>query len=146
MPGAGGTSGVFSISPDAGAWPPFSARKRTGFHGRVGVDGGLRDPGMDNGGAFHRFQIINRQGTLMGALRPYAFTEERGLSRPPVFVPVHWDGTTLVIPATRYFYCDESVQADCCPAEASLRISAYRDRDGMVNPEHVTRRTWKRAR
>jgi hypothetical protein len=121
---------------------------------------GLWDPGMDNGGAFYRFQIINSNGTLMGAMRPFVVTEERGLSRPPVFVPIQWDGSSLVIPKTRYFYCDKSVQPDCCPAEAtltltstgkdtlegSLRIGSYRYRDGMVNPESVSKRTWKRGK
>jgi tetratricopeptide (TPR) repeat protein len=120
---------------------------------------GLWEPDADNGGAFYRFQLTQSQGRVLGGLRAYAFTEQRGLSAPPVMVPVQWDGTTLVIAHTRYFYCDRSVRSDCCPVDATLTLkltapdtlegslytAAYRDRSAPA-PEMTQKRVWKRQR
>ncbi|MBA4390101.1 MAG: hypothetical protein C0399_04100 [Syntrophus sp. (in: bacteria)] len=72
---------------------------------------------------FYRFEIRNNNGIVEGGLRAYEFTEERGLSRRPRFVPIQWDGRSLVISPTWYFYCDKSVQMDCCPTNASLSLT-----------------------
>lgn len=120
---------------------------------------GLWSPDGNNfgEGAFERFEIRNQNGKIEGGLRAYAFTEERGLSRRPWFVPVQWDGKTLVISHTRYFYCDKSVQADCCPADASLSLMMI-DKDTFkgtiqIAPDKsfprsggVNERTWKRMK
>lgn len=121
---------------------------------------GIWVPGEENGGAFYRFEIRNNNGIVEGGLRAYAFTEESGLSRWPWFVPIQWDGKLLLIPHTRYFYCDKSVRMDCCPADASLsltmiakdtlkgtlRIGYYKHHDGIVSPENVTELVWKRVK
>jgi hypothetical protein len=121
---------------------------------------GIWAPDEENGGAFYRFEIRNNNGVVEGGLRMYAFTEELGLGRRPWFVPIQWDGMLLVISHTRYFYCDKSVQMDCCPADASLsltmiakdtlkgtlRILWYKDHGGDVFPENVEERVWKRVK
>jgi len=110
-------------------------------------------------GLFYRFEIRNNNGIIEGALRAFAVSEELGLSGWPSFVPIRWDGLLLVIPHTRYFYCDKSVQKDCCATDASLsltmiakdtlkgtlRIAHFKDRDGIVSPESVKEFVWKRG-
>ncbi|MRR06710.1 MAG: hypothetical protein EG828_07170 [Deltaproteobacteria bacterium] len=110
-------------------------------------------------GLFYRFEIRNNDGIVEGALRAFAVSEQRGLSGWPSFVPVQWDGELLVIPHTRYYYCDKSVQKDCCATDATLsltmiaknalkgtlRIAHFKDRDGIVSPESVMEFVWKRV-
>jgi len=110
-------------------------------------------------GLFYRFEIRNNNGIVEGALRAFAVSEQRGLSGWPSFVPVQWDGQLLVIPHTRYFYCDKSVQKDSCATDASLsltmiaknalkgtlRIAQFKDRDGIVSPGSVMEFVWKRV-
>lgn len=111
-------------------------------------------------GLLYRFEIRNNNGIVEGGLRMYAFTEERGLGRRPRFVPIQWDGRLLVIPHTQYFYCDKSVQLNCCPTDASLsltmiakdtlkgtlQIAYYKDRGGIISPETVIENVWKRVK
>ncbi|HEX2964162.1 MAG TPA: tetratricopeptide repeat protein [Syntrophorhabdaceae bacterium] len=120
---------------------------------------GLWAPGGNNfgEGAFERFEVRAQNGKVEGGIRAYAVTEERGLSQRPRFVPVQWDGKTLFISHTRYFYCDKSVRADCCPADASLSLTMV-DKDtmkgtiqiapdrSMPNSGMVRERVWKRMK
>lgn len=89
---------------------------------------GVWAPDEDNGGGFDRFEIRRYQGKVVGGLLVDKFTEERGLGRTPWFVPVQWDGRSLIISHTRYFYCDKSIKKDCCPADASLSLTVI-DKD-----------------
>jgi tetratricopeptide (TPR) repeat protein len=73
--------------------------------------------------AFYRFEIRNNNGSIEGGLRMFAVTEENGLGRGPWFVPIQWDGRSLLISNTRFFYCDRSVQLNCCPVNASLSLT-----------------------
>jgi len=114
----------------------------------------------EGSGLFSRFEIRNNNGVVEGALRAYSYTEQRGLSCWPKFVPIQWDGQKLLVPHTRYFYCDTSVQKDCCGTDASLslamiakdtlkgtlRIASFKDRDGIVSPETVQEFVWKRVK
>lgn len=121
---------------------------------------GVWAPDDANGGVFERFEIRNNNRIVEGGLRQYEFTEERGLSCRPWFVPIQWDGSLLVIAHTRYYYCDKSVQKNCCPTDASLslvmvakdtlkgtlRITSYKDHYGIVSPESVEERVWIRVK
>lgn len=111
-------------------------------------------------GLFYRFEIRNNNGVVEGALRTFSVVEEQGISCGPWFVQIKWDGTSLVIPHTRYFYCDTSVQMNCCGTDASLSlamiakdtlkgtlmIASYKDRDGFVTPAVAREYIWKRVR
>jgi len=111
-------------------------------------------------GLFYRFEIRDKNGVVQGALRAFSVAEEQGISCGPWFVQIKWDGTSLVIPHTRYFYCDTSVQKNCCGTDASLslamiakdtlkgtlRIASFKDSDGIVSPETVQEFVWKRVR
>jgi len=120
------------------------------------VDGDTKEgPGL-----FYRFEIRDKNGVVDGALRAFSVVEEQGIDCRPWFVHIKWDGTSLVIPHTRYFYCDTSVQNDCCGTDASLSltmiakdtlkgtlmIASYKDRDGYVTPAVAREYIWKRVR
>ncbi|MBT0653073.1 tetratricopeptide repeat protein [Geomobilimonas luticola] len=111
-------------------------------------------------GLFYRIEIRNINGKVMGGLREFSVTEEQRLNCGPQFGNIEWDGTSLVIPGTYYFYCDKSVQLNCCPAPArlsltmvakdtlkgTLRIAPYKHRDGTRNPEWTEEFAWKRVK
>jgi tetratricopeptide (TPR) repeat protein len=83
---------------------------------------GVWTPDDATGRAFYRFEIRNNNGIVEGGLRMFAVTEENGLGRPPWFKPIQWDGKSLLIYHTQFFYCDKSVQLNCCPVNASLSL------------------------
>jgi|GEM_PF-1136955 len=113
------------------------------------------------GPELYRFEIRNNKGKIEGGLRREKIVEELNLIRGPWFVPIQWDGRSLVIPNTKFFYCDFSVQRDCCPEDASLSLIMV-DRDTFkgtmrVKPHpieqrrgivdyYITEYTWKRSK
>ncbi len=119
---------------------------------------GTWETDKENGGDFYRFRVANSQGRVVAGLLPYAFTEQRGLANAPTMVPVKWDGTTLLIAKTHYFYCDRSVRLDSCPAEATLTLTLTapdtlqgtlhiaRDHTFPGSTETSQRRVWRKTR
>lgn len=111
-------------------------------------------------GLFYRIEIRNINGKVVGGLREFSVVEEQRLHCGPWFGKMEWDGTSLVIPDTLYFYCDKSVQLNCCPTAArlsltmaakdtlkgTLRIAPYKDRDGILTPEMIKKFVWKRVK
>ena len=105
-----------------------------------------------------QFEIRNNNGIVEGGLR----MDDVYLTFPPRpwFVPIKWDGTLLVIPHLRYFYCDKTVQMNDCPATAglslsmigkdtlkgTLQIASFKHHDGIVSPKRVIERVWKRVK